>query len=134
MQYDKAANRWVLTQFSVSTTPNLQCVAVSTTADATGPYYRYSFSYGNSQFPDYPKLGVWPDGYYISYNIFNNGTTFSGAKVCAFDRTAMLQGATARQECFQLSTSYGGLLPSDLDGSIAPPSGSPNYLSKFRFQ
>lgn len=32
VQYDKAANRWVLTQFSVSTTPYLQCVAVSVTS------------------------------------------------------------------------------------------------------
>ena len=131
VQYDKSAGRWVMTQFSVSTKPYLQCVAVSTTSDATGAYNRYAFSYGVSQFPDYPKLGVWPDGYYISYNIFNNGTTFGGAKVCAFDRAAMLTGAVAVQECFQLSTSYGGLLPSDLDGSIAPPTGSPNFFLNF---
>ncbi len=61
VQYDKIASRWVFTQFSVSTTPFLQCVAVSTTSDATGPYNRYSFSYGATQFNDYPKLGVWPD-------------------------------------------------------------------------
>lgn len=131
VQYDKAANRWVLTQFSVRTLPYLQCVAVSTTSDATGSYNRYAFSYGNTQFPDYPKLGVWPDAYYISFNIFNNGSTFAGAKVCAYDRTKMLAGAAATQQCFQLSTSFGGLLPSDLDGSIAPPIGSPNYFMNF---
>ena len=74
VQYDKAANRWILTQFSVSTTPYLQCVAVSTTSDATGAYNRYAFSYGSTDFPDYPKLGVWPDAYYITFNIFTNGT------------------------------------------------------------
>src|SRR5258708_7342675 len=42
-QYDKIANRWILTQFSVSTTPYLQCVAVSTTSDATGPHNLYAF-------------------------------------------------------------------------------------------
>jgi hypothetical protein len=131
IQYDKSANRWVFTQFSVSTTPYLQCVAVSTTPDATGTYNRYAFSYGNTQFPDYPKLGVWPDAYYISYNIFNNGTTFAGAKVCAFDRASMLAGAPATQQCFQLSTAFGGLLPSDLDGLIAPPVGSPNFFLNF---
>jgi hypothetical protein len=46
VQYDKLANRWIFTQFSVSTTPYLQCVAVSTTSDATGTYNRYSFNYG----------------------------------------------------------------------------------------
>src|SRR5437763_705947 len=131
VQYDKTAGRWIFTQFSVSTTPYLQCVAVSTTSDATGSYSRYSFSYGNTQFPDYPKLGVWPDAYYISFNIFNNGTTFGGAKVCAFDRNAMLAGAQATQQCFQLSTSFGGLLPSDLDGTTAPPAGSPNFFLFF---
>lgn len=130
-QYDKAANRWVFTQFSVTTLPYLQCVAVSTTSDATGTYNRYSFSYGNVEFPDYPKLGVWPDAYYISYNIFNNGTTFAGSKACAFDRTSMLTGAPATQVCFQLSTAYGGLLPSDLDGATAPTAGTPNYFMNF---
>jgi len=131
VQYDKAAQRWILTQFSVSTTPYLQCVAVSTTPDATGTYNRYAFSYGNTQFPDYPKLGVWPDGYYISYNIFNNGSAFAGAKVCALDRANMLTGAAASQQCFQLSTSYGGLLPSDLDGTTAPPTGTPNFFLNY---
>src|SRR5258705_2922530 len=69
VQYDKAANRWILTQFSVSTTPYKQCVAVSTTSDATGSYNRYSYSYATG-FNDYPKVGVWPDGYYITYNMF----------------------------------------------------------------
>lgn len=132
VQYDKLANRWVFSQFSVTTTPYLQCVAVSTTSDATGSYNRYAFNYGNTQFPDYPKLGVWPDGYYISYNIFNNATTFAGAKVCAFDRSSMISGVAATQQCFQLSTSFGGLLPSDLDGAATPPpAGSPNYFLNF---
>jgi hypothetical protein len=139
-QYDKIAQRWVMTQFSVSTTPFLQCVAVSQTSDATGAYNRYAFSYGNTQFNDYPKLGVWPDGYYTTYNIFNNGQTFAGAKVCVFDRASMLTGAAATQQCFQLSSSFGGLLPSDLDGATStlgaggsglPPAGTPNLLLNF---
>jgi len=130
-QYDSIANRWILTQFSVSTTPFLQCVAVSTTADATGTYNRYAFSYGNTQFPDYPKLGVWPDAYYITFNIFNNGTTFAGAKLCAYDRAAMIAGAAATQECFQLSSSFGGVLPSDIDGTTLPAAGTPNPLVNF---
>ena len=132
VQYDKVAQRWILTQFSVSTLPYLQCVAVSQTSDATGAYYRYAFSYGNTQFNDYPKMGVWPDGYYVSYNIFTNGQTFAGSKVCAFDRAKMLAGdPAASQQCFQLSTSYGGLLPADLDGTTPPPAGSPNFFMNF---
>ncbi len=129
VQYDKINNRWILTQFSVSTTPYLQCVAVSTTSDATGTYNRYAFNYGSSEFPDYPKVGVWPDAYYISFNMFTN--TFTGAQVCAYNAAAMRSGAPATQVCFHLSSSYGGLLPSDLDGSTLPPAGTPNLFLNF---
>jgi hypothetical protein len=120
-QFDKAAQRWILTQFVVGTQPFLQCVAISTTSDATGSYARYSFQYAN--FPDYPKLSVWPDAYYISFNIFGN--TFLGGLACAYDRTAMLAGAAATQICFGPNVNFASPLPSDLDGSTAPPAGSP---------
>ncbi len=128
--YDKAANRWVVSQFSVSTTPYLECVAVSKTSDATGGWYQYAFSYGNTNFPDYPKMGVWPDGYYTSFNVFQ-GNSFAGSNLCAYDRSAMMAGNPATQQCFQLSTSYGGVLPSDLDGNTPPPAGAPNYLVNY---
>jgi len=124
--FDKLAKRWVISQFAVTATPYYQCVAVSQTDDATGAYNLYAFNYG-SVFPDYPKMGVWPDGYYITFNMFN-GNTFAGAKACAYDRSAMLAGTAATQQCFQLSSSYGGLLPADLDGTTAPPSGSPEIF------
>ncbi len=127
VNYDKAANRWVLTQF-VASSPYLQCVAVSQTSDATGAYNLYSFTLPN--FGDYPKLAVWPDAYYISFNVFG-AISFQGARACAYDRAKMLTGAAATQVCFQLSSSYGGLLPSDLDGATPPPAGSPNYFVNF---
>lgn len=127
--YDGIANRWVISQFAV-TNPNpnyYQCVAVSTGSDPTGTYNRYAFSYAN--FPDYPKFGLWPDAYYATFNLFDStGTTFLGAQACAYDRTSMLNGASATQQCFTTSTSYSALLPSTLDGSTLPPTGSPNYL------
>jgi len=127
--YDKLANRWVISQFSGETTPYLQCVAVSTSSDATGTYFRYSFQYNN--FNDYPKMGVWPDAYYVTFNVFNLPSTFLGANACAYNRSAMLTGAAAAQVCFQQPASVGGLLPSDLDGTTPPPGGSPNYLLNF---
>lgn len=127
VQYDQLADRWILTQFAVSAQPYTQCVAVSTSGDPTGTYNRYSYSFGRD-FNDYPKLGVWPDGYYITYNIFKNGRTFSGNKVCALERDQMLIGASARQLCAQTSTSHHSLEPSDLEGSTLPPAGTPNLL------
>ncbi|HET6842075.1 MAG TPA: hypothetical protein VFK06_10365 [Candidatus Angelobacter sp.] len=126
--YDKQANRWVFAQFSVTTTPFLQCVAVSTTSDATGTYNRYSFQYSN--FDDYPKMGIWPDAYYTTFNMFN-GNTFVGADLCAYDRNAMLNGQPATQVCFQQGSSVGGVLPADMEGTTPPPAGSPNFLLFF---
>jgi hypothetical protein len=133
-QYDKLANRWVLTQFSVtsgSTQGFWQCVAVSATSDATGAYNVYAFNYGTVQFNDYPKLGVMPSAYYTTYNIFNNGSTFAGSKLCALDRASMLAGQPATQICFQLSNAFGGVLPADVDGTTPPPAGSPEYFLNF---
>jgi hypothetical protein len=126
VQYDKAAGRWIMTQFAVSGgAPYYQCVAVSTTSDATGSYYRYAFS--QPYLNDYPKLGVWPNGYYITFNMFS-GNIFVGARACAWDRASMLIGAPASQQCLQYLNSVDSLLPGDLDGTNPPPAGSPNYL------
>src|SRR5439155_10035268 len=82
----------------------------------------------NVYFPGYPKLAVWPDGYYMTVNYFN-GSSFAGGGALAFDRSKMLAGRPATGIGFgPLASAYGGLLPSDLDGSILPPSGSPNYF------
>ena len=127
VQYDQLADRWILTQFAVSATPYTQCVAVSTSPDPTGSYFRYAFSY-NRDFNDYPKLGVWPDAYYITYNMFKNGRSFSGARVCALERAQMLVGGAARQACASTSTSQASLVPSDLEGTSLPPANTPNLL------
>ena len=121
--YDKAANRWVMSQIAVTGGPPFsECVAVSQTSDAPGAYYRYAFQFQN--FNDYPKLGVWPDAYYLSLNSFQ-GNKFLGATACALDRSQMLIGAAATKQCFQQPASVDSLLPADLDGSTPPPVGSP---------
>ena len=125
VKYDRQADRWIVTQFAVSASENLQCVAVSTTPDPTGSYNRYSFAY--SLFPDYPKLSVWPDAYYITFNMFA-GNISRGAKVCAYDRQRMFAGQAASQQCFDTGSAFHSLLASDLDGATPPPAGSANYL------
>ncbi len=123
--YDKIADRWILSQF-VATSPYGECIAVSTGPDPTGSYYRYFFQFSTSVFYDYPKLGIWPDGYYLSANRFT--ATFQGSSAIALDRSAMLTGAAAAFQQFNTSIAYGVLLPSSLDGSTLPPAGSPNYF------
>lgn len=123
--YDKMANRWIATQ-NTFTSPYMTCVAVSVTSNATGRYYRYAYPQ-KVGLPDYPKWGVWRDGYYQSNNIFGGKLGFA-AEACAYDRTKMLVGnSTAKQVCFLAPTSWDdSLLPSDIDSQTdLPPSGEP---------
>jgi hypothetical protein len=74
-------------------------------------------------------LSVWPDSYYVTYNLFNaSGTAFLGAEICAMDRAAMLAGTTATQQCHTTSNAYGGLLAADFEGGTPPPAGKPNTV------
>jgi hypothetical protein len=126
-QYDKAANRWVMSQFTGdSGPPYYQCFAVSQTSDATGAYWLYEFAF-TDYFNDYPKISVWPDAYYGTFNMFDSYGEFEGGRTCAFQRSSMLAGTAATWQCFTLPD-YGGLLSSDLDGPTPPPSGAPNYV------
>jgi malectin (di-glucose binding ER protein)/carboxypeptidase family protein len=132
--YDQLANRWVVTQFAGTGIPTDECIAVSTTSDATGSYNRYGFHLGEDFF-DYPKLGVWPDAYYMGMNVFNSsGTAFLGPQPFAFDRAAMLAGTPATFVTFRdpafFNPSSDQFMPADLDGLIPPPAGAPNpFLS-----
>ncbi len=126
--FDQLANRWVVTQFAGSSVPTDECIAVSTSSDATGSFNRYAFHLGTNFF-DYPKVGVWPDAYYMAMNVYNSaGTARLGPQPFAFDRSAMLAGTAATY----ITTGITGgasedlYLPSDLDGSTLPPAGAPN--------
>jgi hypothetical protein len=126
--YDQIANRWIISQFAGVAVPTDECIAVSTTSDATGSYYRYAFHLG-SDFYDYPKLAVWPDGYYMAMNVFNSaGTAYLGPQAFAFDRAQMLGGgpATFITPGITGGSSEETFLPADLDGSTMPPDGAPN--------
>jgi hypothetical protein len=133
--HDQIADRWILTQFTSAGPTWFNCVAVSTTADPTGSYFRYAFSTG-SNFPDYPKYGVWPDALYISTREFLNGASFAGVGAYAINRAQLVAGNPAPQVISFVvppgGTPYNigdGLLPSDMDGSTQPPAGSPNYFA-----
>ena len=86
MLFDKTAKRWLISQFTLASSPSYQCVAVSTGADATGTYARYAFAVPNNLFGDYPHFGVWPPAaYYMMAEAGSNGGVFA-----ALDRTKML--------------------------------------------
>jgi uncharacterized repeat protein (TIGR01451 family) len=140
VQYDRQANRWLISQFAFAggaafqpVGPDYECIAISTTGDPTGSYNRYEFKISDTLFDDYPHFGVWPDAYYMSINQFDETELFeyAGPGAVAFERAKMIAGdPLARMVYFDLSSSlgqkYGGELPSDLDGTTLPPGGAPN--------
>jgi hypothetical protein len=120
------AGRWVLMEF----TDNSVCVYVSQTADpTTGQWFLYEFLSVTGGLPDYPKIGVWPDGYYMGTN--------PGPRQYVFDRQRMLAGQTARPLQAFLAPGLPGfgfqhMMPVDWDGDIAPPIGAPGLFVRHR--
>lgn len=125
--YDQLANRWVISQNAGTPTPTDECVAVSTTSDATSTWYRYGFHLGPNQYT-YPKLSLWPDAYYMSTITLNlPGTVFLGPEAFAMDRSNMLVGNAATIIVMPVvGNTFPHMLPADLDGSTLPPAGAPN--------
>jgi hypothetical protein len=130
--YDKLAHRWILAQFAISDDPNFyECVAVSTNEDATGTYNRYAYKF--PKFNDYPKIGIWTDAYYITFNMFQ-GNVQVGTTACAMNKDKMIAGGDGEIICLDLPVEggVGDLLPADLD-SIPNPSSGPEYLVNLGF-
>src|SRR5207245_5172538 len=132
--YDPLADRWLIAQLANTREPQRPyhvCVAVSRSGYPIGQWARYDYSYAD--FHDYPKLGVWPDGYYATYNTFTStsGGDFLGIAYCAFDRRKMLAAEPAAQQCILIDDPVSGTTPADLDGSLPPPEGEPNTAVGF---
>jgi hypothetical protein len=129
--YDHLADRWVASQFAVSTSNNkyYELIAVSQTGDPLGAWNRYAFEF--NFFPDYPKLSVWPDGYYATFHMFSG--SYKGMAAVAFEREKMLTGdPTAQMVYFGEYSSRYGYLPADLDGNPPPP-GTPCNIIGINF-
>lgn len=118
--YDMPADRWVVAQFRAAFARGI-CMAVSQTSSALGAFYTYEFAF--PEFPDYFKIGVWPDAYYL-------GSNESGYSAYALDRARMLSGLPASFVRFTGETNF--LMPASVDGSTAPPAGAPGLFYTFK--
>ena len=99
--YDSAEDRYIVVQFDgpqVGGSTNGYHIAISETNDPINDgWHVYSPSdFGTNAFPDYEKMSIWRDGYYMSANI-------SGNQVYALDRDKMLAGdPTATMQTFSI--------------------------------
>lgn len=135
--YDHLSDRW-LASCMVYEIPveYFEMVAVSATNDPLGAWHCYSMWF--DVMPDYPKFGLWPDGYYLTINEFiitpSYQGIFDGASIIVFNREELMNGNPDPTIIYfhfeapnQTTTEdIGSFLPSDLDG-VPPPEGTPNY-------
>jgi hypothetical protein len=134
VQFDKINNRWVIMQIQCSGFGggggNYLCVAVSNEDNWKASDFQFNaYAYKFSTLTDYPKMGIWNDGYYVTFNAFKGFGTFAGPVACAFDGATMRSGGSAAVQCAALSTKYSSLLPADIDSSSqAPITNEPEYL------
>jgi hypothetical protein len=139
--YDQFADRWILSQFTSRglNYPNeplnlfYNCIAVSTTGDPTGSYYRYAFTTGYN-FPDYPKYGVWRDSYLITTREFGIlDPSIYQIGIYGLERNKMIEGdpgahavsVLLRDGPVPLPLIGDGLLPPDVDGKTKPKTDAP---------
>jgi hypothetical protein len=142
--YDQTTDRWLLSQFTTRgldppfTAPFYNCIAISTSGDPTGSYYRYAFitqpddEDGGFFFPDYPKYGVWTNSYLMTTRDFGFDDRY-GISVYALEKNKMVNGE-AKARAVQYFLELGdvpladigdGLLPADIDGNRRPKANAP---------
>ncbi|MCC4212078.1 GEVED domain-containing protein [Leeuwenhoekiella parthenopeia] len=98
--YDAAADRFVITEFEEENEEdgfeNGFNIAICQGSDPVNDgWYVYTMGFETSTFPDYPKYGIWHDGYYITSNInITGGQTNPSDAVFVMERSKMLTGQT----------------------------------------
>jgi hypothetical protein len=156
--FDRLASRWIIAAKTSVQDGYYFCIAVSNTDDLTLPtfaWYTYYFDISSSliipnsnppqtYLPDWPKFGTWWNGYYAAMDMVDNANGVQvedGVLICAFNRTLMLtgdlSGSTDDQSLMtcqaveNLTTNAyleHSLIPADVDGTTAPPTGRDEYM------
>ncbi len=133
VQYDSFADRFIIMQFagcgecvSREDETNGLLIAVSQGPDPVNDgWYTYRFKTGT--FPDYPKLFIWSDGYYITTNQDPTDSDYQKV-IYVLEREQMLKGQEARHIGLPLpGAQYNSFLsPAGFNavGEEAPPKGS----------
>jgi len=137
--YDSFEDRWIITDFAFLTdgggnvvAPAFQCIAASITGNPlTGGWNFYSRLISDN-LNDYPKFGIWPDGLYMTANMygFGAGGGFQGVRVWAFNKAQMYAGSpTVQVVSFDVGGGDFTIIPSNARLQTGtPPAGRPNLF------
>ncbi len=160
--YDRLDNRFVINRRTFYTVSGINhyaiCLAVSSGSDLSSPqtvWYAYEYKMdtvlpcvpssnncttGNTYyyFPDWPRIGTWSNGFYITFDLEDStqGFTEAGFEACQLDRADMALGKTANpMTCYMYMvpaadqpTLIHSLDVADIDSASAPPAGEPEYF------
>lgn len=148
--YDSFEDRWIITDFAFTldgsgnvTSNAFQCFAASKTGDPVAGGWNFYSLVNTDLLNDYPKFGIWPDGLYMSANMFGfpASSSFSNVRVWALNKAQMYAGDPSVQVVsFNAPSSADGgsvftLLPGNARLQTGTPlTGTPNYFaSMFAF-
>lgn len=119
--------RWIVADFAFngdgSAPPYYECIAVSKTGDpVSGGWWLYAIRMDDAAHPwfaDYPKMGIWRDGLYMTANMFL-GNDFKESRIWAFSNTDLVNGLPVRKVVVDLNTAtdYLSLLPANFRGQV----------------
>ena len=138
--YDSYEDRWVITDFAfvldgsgnVNPPHAFECFAVSKTGDPVSGGWNFYSIEAPGGLGDYPKFGIWPDGIYMSANMFGYAANggFIGFHMWALNKQQMYAGAPSPQVVdFAGDTSDFTVIPANSRLQAGtPPAGSPEYF------
>ncbi len=142
--WDPAADRWIISDFAFNidgagnpVAPTYECIAVSRTSDpVSGGWYFYALV-SNDYFADYPKMGIWPDGLYITANMFayTGSGAFQVVRAWVLNTAQMYAGQAASVQTVNFPASVGGEAVFERSPATyhtvtgAPPAGHENLLA-----
>jgi hypothetical protein len=122
-----SSTQWYAYEYKMSTV--IPCVPSSSNC-TTGSYYYY--------FPDWPRIGTWSNGFYITFDLQDptKGYTEAGFEACRLDRADIAQGKTSNpMACYtylvpaaQRPSLIHSVDVADIDSAAAPPSGEAEYF------
>jgi Carboxypeptidase regulatory-like domain len=138
--YDSYEDRWMISDFAftldgsgnVNPQHAFQCFAVSKTGDPVNGGWNFYSIEAPGGLGDYPKFGVWPDGIYMSANMFPYaaGGSYFGYHAWALNKQQMYAGAPSPQVVdFAGDTSDFTVIPANSRLQAGtPPAGSSEYF------
>ena len=122
--YDPQGDRFIVADFawtSLQNGPYYECIAVSKTSNpVTGGWWLFGFRADDAAhpwLPDYPKMGIWPDGLYMSANMFDclsatcAPATNEGVRAYAFNLSDLESGAVLRSVTVDVTGGTGPFHP-----------------------